>query len=54
MRLESTEIIVFACCALHNYLRRTSSTYLTPTYVDWEDTETGHITEVNGGRVCAS
>lgn len=44
-RLKSTEIIVLACCALHNYLRRTSSTYLTLTSVDWEDTKTGLLTE---------
>lgn len=44
-RLENTEIIVLACCALYNYLRRTSSTYLTPISVDWEDTEIGLLTE---------
>lgn len=43
--LKTTEIIVLACCALHNYLRRKSSTYLTPSCVDWEDTATGQLTE---------
>lgn len=44
-KLETTEMIVLACCALHNYLRRKSSTYLTPTSVDWEDTKTTILTE---------
>lgn len=44
-RLETTEIIVLACCALHNYLRRKSSTYLTSSSVDWENTDTGLLTE---------
>ncbi|XP_046684984.1 putative nuclease HARBI1 [Homalodisca vitripennis] len=43
--LETTEVIILACCALHNYLRRKSSTYLTPSSVDWENTETAVLTE---------
>lgn len=31
-----------ACCALHNWLRHTSSTYITPNFVDRENSITGH------------
>lgn len=43
--VDNVEIIVLACCALHNFLRRKSSSYLTASSVDWEDTSTGQLTE---------
>lgn len=43
--VERAEIIVLACCALHNFLRQKSSTYLTPSCVDWEDTSAGQLNE---------
>ena len=45
MNLESVDKIVLACCALHNLLRKKSPSYLRPSSVDWEDTETGVFTE---------
>lgn len=45
MDVQKTEIIVLACCALHNFLRRRSPSYLTPSSVDFEDTTTGQLTE---------
>lgn len=45
MNLEAVDKIILACCVLHNYLRKKSDSYLTPTVVDWEDPSTGQITE---------
>lgn len=45
-RPETTDLIVQACCTLHNWLRKTSgSTYLSPLSVDVEDDLTGDLTE---------
>ncbi|XP_046686038.1 putative nuclease HARBI1 [Homalodisca vitripennis] len=43
--VERAEIIVLACCTLHNFLRQKSPTYLTQSSVDWEDTSAGQLNE---------
>ncbi|XP_071055934.1 putative nuclease HARBI1 [Onthophagus taurus] len=43
--VETSEVIVLACCALHIFLRRRSPSYLTPSCVDWEDAARGQLTE---------
>lgn len=43
--VETTEILVKACCSLHNWLRKSlGKTYLPPTAVDIEDLFTGEVT----------
>ncbi|XP_047991562.1 protein ALP1-like [Leguminivora glycinivorella] len=37
--LEAVDAIVCACCALHNWLRKTTTSYITATCVDVEDEE---------------
>ncbi|XP_031328647.1 putative nuclease HARBI1 [Photinus pyralis] len=37
--VDNVDPIVLACCALHNYLRNKSSSYITQTFVDKENTE---------------
>lgn len=43
--VQKVEIIVLACCTLHNFLRRRNPSYLTSSCVDFEDTATGQLTE---------
>lgn len=39
LNLENIDAVVLASCALHNFLRKKSKSYLTPTCVDSEDVE---------------
>lgn len=39
---EKVDKTVLACCILHNFLRRESSTYISTSSVDYENTETGN------------
>ncbi|XP_068119739.1 putative nuclease HARBI1 [Hyperolius riggenbachi] len=44
LRLDKIDIVVYACCVLHNYLRRQhGGTYLPTQAVDYEDLQTGEI-----------
>lgn len=43
---KKVDAIVLACCALHNWLRKTSASYITPGLIDTEHLETG---EINSG-----
>lgn len=45
VEVHRAEIIVLACCALHNFLRKKSPSYITSNCVDWEDTARGQINE---------
>lgn len=52
---DKVEVIVLACCALHNFLRRASNHYITSASIDVENTETvevipgsWHATQSNG------
>lgn len=38
MHVDNVDPIVLACCALHNFLKIKSSTYLTENCIDTEDT----------------
>ena len=39
---EKVQVITMACCYLHNFLRKKSSTYMGPMSVDWEDPNHDH------------
>lgn len=45
VNLKTVDKIVLACCVLHNFLRKKSRAYFTPSAVDWEDISTGQLTE---------
>lgn len=45
IKLENVDVVVLACCALHNFLLRHSKNYLQLCSVDFEDIDRGEIIE---------
>lgn len=46
LKPEKVDVIVLAACSLHNWLRKTTNTYITQRCVDYEDIQLGTI--ING------
>lgn len=44
---ESVDVIVLAACSLHNWLRKTTETYITQRCVDFEDRQLGTIQQAS-------